>query len=80
MKIVFGVREYDTYVIFTGLWGFSSMQKCKTAMHCLACRAPEGATDDYLHMAESTCFGTVTRFRMVVIAMFGSLYLRQPTE
>jgi hypothetical protein len=59
MKIVFNVKVYGTYFMCkkgcTGLWAFSSLQKCMAAMYCLACRAPLDATDDYLRMAESTC-------------------------
>jgi hypothetical protein len=40
MKIVFGVREYDDYFMIkqdcTCLWGFTSIQKCTTAMCCIA--------------------------------------------
>jgi hypothetical protein len=74
MKIVFGVREYDTYFMCkqdcTSLRGFSSIQKCTTAMRCLAYGAPVDAIDDYLRMAESTCFETVTRFCRAVVAVF----------
>ncbi|KAK1648806.1 hypothetical protein QYE76_066611 [Lolium multiflorum] len=40
MKIVFGIREYGDYFMIkkdcTGLWGFTSIQKCTAAMRCLA--------------------------------------------
>jgi hypothetical protein len=56
MLIVFGVREYDDYFMCkqdcTGLWGFSSIQKCITALRCLAYGAPLDVDDDYLHTAE----------------------------
>ncbi|XP_071680279.1 uncharacterized protein [Lolium perenne] len=36
LKIVYGVREYDNYFMAkqdcTGLWGFTSIQKCTAAM------------------------------------------------
>ncbi|XP_051190561.1 uncharacterized protein [Lolium perenne] len=58
-KIVHGVREYDTYFMAkkdcTGLWGFTSIQKCTAAMRCLAYGAPPDTTNDYLRMVESTC-------------------------
>jgi hypothetical protein len=40
MKTVFGVREYDAYFMCkkycTGLWGFSSVQKCTTAIYVMS--------------------------------------------
>jgi hypothetical protein len=49
VKTVFGVREYDTYFMckkdYTGLWGFSSVQKCTASMRCLAYGAPSDAVD-----------------------------------
>ena len=57
MKIVFGVREYDDYFEqkkdCTGVWGFSSVQKCTAAMRCLAYGAPPDSQTDYLRMAEN---------------------------
>ena len=82
MKIVFGVREYDDYFMSkqdcTGLWGFSSIQKCTAAMRCLAYGAPPDTANDYLRMAESTCSENVYRSCRAVIAVFGGDYLRAP--
>ncbi|KAK1618039.1 hypothetical protein QYE76_023556 [Lolium multiflorum] len=82
LKIVHGVREYDTYFMAkkdcTGLWGFTSIQKCYAAMRCLAHRAPPDTTNDYLRMAESTCTETLYRFCRAVIAVFAKDYLRAP--
>jgi hypothetical protein len=40
MKLVYRVREYDDYFLTkkdcTGIWGFSSIQKCTAAMRLLA--------------------------------------------
>ncbi|KAK1694446.1 hypothetical protein QYE76_011143 [Lolium multiflorum] len=51
MKIVYGVREYDDYFMAkqdcTGLWGFTSIQKCTAAMHCLAYGAPPNPMTTY---------------------------------
>ncbi|XP_071681178.1 uncharacterized protein [Lolium perenne] len=58
LKIVYGVREYDDYFMAkqdcTGLWGFTSIQKCTAAMRCLAYGAPPDTANDYLRMTEST--------------------------
>jgi hypothetical protein len=82
MKIVFGVREYDEYFMIkqycTDLWGFTSIQKCTTAMRCLAYGAPPDSANDYLRMALSTCSQTICRFCRAIIAVFGKVYLRPP--
>jgi hypothetical protein len=66
MKIVFGVREYDDYFICkpdcTGLYGFSSVQKCAAALRRIAYEAPCDTNENYLRMAKSTCFETVGKF------------------
>jgi hypothetical protein len=71
MKIVFSVREYNEYFICkpdcTRLYGFSSIQKCMGALQCIAYGAPCDTNEDYLRMAESTCFETVVRFCWAVV-------------
>jgi hypothetical protein len=63
MKIVFGVREYDDYFMCkpdcAGLYGFSSVQKCVASLRCIAYEAPCDTNENFLRMAESTCFETV---------------------
>ena len=82
LKIVHGVREYDNYFMAkqdcTGLWGFTSIQKCTAAMRCLAYGAPPDTGNDYLRMAESTRTETLYRFCRAVIAVFAKDYLRAP--
>jgi hypothetical protein len=79
MKFVFGVREYDDYFMCktdcTGLYGFSSIQKCTAALRCIAYGAPYDTNENYLHMDESTCFETMVRFGRAVVAVFGKDYL-----
>jgi hypothetical protein len=81
MKIVFGVREYDTYFMckkhYTNLWGFSSIQKCTVSIRCLAYGPPTDVANDYLRMAGLTCLETFTRFCRSVVA---ADYLRAPNK
>ncbi|XP_071680226.1 uncharacterized protein [Lolium perenne] len=37
---------------YTGLWDFTSIQKCTATMRCLAYGAPPDTSNDYLRMAE----------------------------
>jgi hypothetical protein len=79
MNIVFGVWEYDDYFMCkpdcTGLYGFSSVQKCTTALRCIAYGASCDTYEDYLHIDESTCFETAGRFCRAVVTVFGKDYL-----
>jgi hypothetical protein len=58
MYISFSVQEYGDYFLCkidcTGLPGFTSVQKCTTALSCLAYAASPDTTNDYLRMAKST--------------------------
>ena len=63
LRIVNSIREFDSYfkckMDCTGKLGFTSIQKCTTAMRMLAYGAPGDSLDDYGRMAESTtieCF------------------------
>ncbi|XP_071685217.1 uncharacterized protein [Lolium perenne] len=84
LKIVHGVREYDKYFMAkkdcTGLWGFTSIQKCSAAMRCLAYGAPPDTANDYLRMTESICTKTLYRFCRAVVAVFAKDYLRAPRQ
>jgi hypothetical protein len=84
MKIVFGMREYDDYYMCkpdcTRLYGFSSIQKCTAALWCIAYGASCDANEDYLRMANSTCFETVVGFFWAMVVVFGKDYLRAPNE
>jgi hypothetical protein len=83
LKIVYALREYDSYfrcrLDCTGMAGFSALQKCMVAMRMLAYGAPGDSVDDYLRMAESIALDCFYRFCMAVIAVFGDIYLRSPT-
>ena len=63
LRIVNSIWEFDNYFNCkkdcTGTLGFTSIQKCTTAMRMLAYGAPGDSLDDYGRMAESTiieCF------------------------
>jgi hypothetical protein len=66
MKIVFSMQEYDDYFMYkpdcTGLYGFSLIQKCTATLQCSAYGAPCDTNEDYLRIAESTCFETMVKF------------------
>jgi hypothetical protein len=74
MKIAFARarvwRLLHVQVDCTRLYGFSSVQKCTDALRCIAYGAPCDMNEDYLRMAESTCFETVIRFCRAVVAVF----------
>ena len=73
MVVLTGMREYDDSFKLksecTRLVGFSSIQKCTTALRVLAYGAPTDAVDDYLHMAESTCITTMYRYCRAIVAV-----------
>jgi hypothetical protein len=84
LDIVYGVRRFDNYFICkkdcTGMFGFSSLQKCTAALRMLAYGAPGDAQDDYIRMAESTAMECMSRFCRAVVSVFGSDYLGTPNE
>ncbi|KAK1618171.1 hypothetical protein QYE76_023688 [Lolium multiflorum] len=83
MNILHGVREFDPYFKVklddVGVVGFSSIQKCTSAMRMLAYGALR-YTDDYLRMSESTAIECMYKFCRAVVGKFGKYYLRRPTE
>src|ERR1041385_1649100 len=57
LRIVNSLREHDNYFVckkdYTSTVGFSTLQKCTTAMRMLAYGAPGDQREDYAHMVES---------------------------
>jgi hypothetical protein len=83
LDILHGVRTYATYFKAkhdaTGKIGFSSYQKCSVAIRQLAYGVLGYLVDEYLRMSESTCIEAMYRFCTAITAMFGEVYLREPT-
>jgi hypothetical protein len=66
LDIFYAVRRFDNYFICkkdsTDMVGFSSLQKCTTALGMLAYGDPGDLHDDYIRMAESTIMEWMSRF------------------
>jgi hypothetical protein len=83
LTILNGVRVHDDYFTArpdaTGKHGFTSYQKCSATIHMLAYGVAGDLIDEYLRMSESTCLESMYKFCKAVIAVFGTVYLREPT-
>jgi hypothetical protein len=83
LTVLNGVRAHDDY--FTARpdaiskLGFTSYQKFSAAIHMLVYGVASDLIDEYLRMSESTCLDSMYKFCKAVIAVFGTLYLREPT-
>ena len=82
LRIVNSIREFDSYFKCkkdcTDTLGFTSIQKCTTAMRMLAYGASGDSLDDYGRMAKSTTIECFYKFYRAVMAVFGPQYLRTP--
>jgi hypothetical protein len=77
-----GVRaHYDYFTTMpdaTGKLGFTSYQKCFVAIRMLAYGVDGNLIDEYLRMSETICLESMYKFCKPVIAVFGTVYLRDP--
>jgi hypothetical protein len=83
LDILHGTRTYDDYfsakLDCIDKVGFSSYQKCSATIRQLAYGVLGDLFDEYLRMSEYTCIEAMCRFCSDVIAVFGKVYLREPT-
>jgi hypothetical protein len=83
LTILNGVRAHDSYLTAkpdaTGKLGFTSYQKCFAAIRMLVYGVACDLIDEYLRMSETTCLESMYKFYKAVIAVFGTVYLREPT-
>jgi hypothetical protein len=83
LTIFNGVRAHDSYFTArpdaTGKLGFTSYQKYSAAIRMLAYGVAGELIDECLRMRESTCLESIYKFCKAVIAVFSTVYLREPT-
>jgi hypothetical protein len=83
LTILNGVRVHDDYFTArpdaTGNLGFTSYQKFFAAIRMLAYGVADDLIDEYLRMSETTCLESIYKFCKAVVAVFGTVYLREPT-
>jgi hypothetical protein len=83
LTILNGMRAHDDYFTAkpdaTGKLGFTSYKKCFAAIRMLAYGVVGELIDEYLRMSEATCLESMYKFCKAVIAIFGIVYLREPT-
>ena len=77
LKIVNSIREFNSYFKCkkdcTDTLGFTSLQKCTTAMRMLAYGAPGDSLDDYGRMAESTSIECFYKFCRAVSSVWTAI-------
>jgi hypothetical protein len=78
------VEEHDNYFIqkknAVDTLGLSCLQREVAAFKMIAYGVAADATDDYVHVGESTALKYLRSFTIVVVEVFGPEYLRLPNE
>ncbi|KAJ9538165.1 hypothetical protein OSB04_030898 [Centaurea solstitialis] len=75
-------REFDFFKQqwdARGVKGFSSLQKCTSAIRQLAYGSAADASDEYLRMSETTLRECLENFCQCIIHLYRRQYLRKPT-
>ncbi|KAI3800084.1 hypothetical protein L1987_35392 [Smallanthus sonchifolius] len=62
-----------------GRVGFTSIQKCTTAIRQMAYGTASDSFDDYLKMSERTIRSCIYKFSKAIILLYGQKYLRKPS-
>jgi hypothetical protein len=65
---------------FTGKLGLTAPQKITLALRQLGYGVSSDATNEYVRIGETTARKTLKIFTQSVIELYGSHYLRKPTE
>jgi hypothetical protein len=83
MTILNRVRAYVDYFTYkpdaTNKLGFTFYQKCSAIIRMLAYGVVGDLVDEYLRMSETICLESMYKFCKAIIAVFGTIYLREPT-
>ncbi|KAI8554808.1 hypothetical protein RHMOL_Rhmol05G0126000 [Rhododendron molle] len=83
MRILNAIEEHNLYFVqklnACQLRGLSSLQKITSLTRMLAYGMSTDATDEYLHLGESTTIDYFNHFCQSIIKKFGDVYLRSPT-
>jgi hypothetical protein len=84
IRILNVVEQHDEYFVqkrnAAGKLGLSSLQKVTAALRMLTYGMAADATDDYIHIGESTAIESLRRFVTAIVQVFGDEYLREPDE
>src|SRR6266540_2970716 len=84
LRIMHAVEDHDNYFMqkrnATNTPGLSCFQKVTAVFRMLTYGVPADATDEYVHIGESTIIESLRRFVNAVIEVFEDEYLRSPNE
>jgi hypothetical protein len=84
VRIMNAVEEHDDYFVqkrnAASTLGLSCLHKVAAVFKMIAYGVPADATDDYVHVGESTALQCLRKFVVAVVEVFGPKYLRLPNE